>query len=413
VARAVVAGAGPAGAFLALLLAREGVETVLLERQTDFAREFRGEVLMPSGFRMFSRAGLGDAFGALPQRAVERIQVWRGGRRLFELDVRGIAGEESVPRVVSQPPMLEMLVREAARFPSFRFERGALFRGLLRSGDRAVGVTADIGGAPREIGADLVVGADGRFSAVRRQAGLEEDRNPQAFDIVWCKVPLPPGWGGSPAVRAFVGRRHFAVAIPTPDDRLQVGWVLDKGSFGELRRRGVDAWLEDLAGHVSPEFGAHLRAHRADAAHPFLLSVVSDRLPRWTGPGLLLLGDAAHPMSPVGGQGLNMALRDAFAAGAILAPVLRGAPDPATVDAAAARVQAAREPETAEIQRRQAIVPRVLFERPILSRLLIDLLAPPLVASGLASRVLRNTLRLFAGGIDLGVGVRPGRPPST
>jgi 2-polyprenyl-6-methoxyphenol hydroxylase-like FAD-dependent oxidoreductase len=404
----VIVGAGPAGALLSFLLAREGVEVLLLERQTDFAREFRGEVLMPSGFGMFARAGLGAAFEAVPQRPVEAVEVWRAGRRLFAVEVRGIAGDDAVPRVVSQPLMLEMLVREAGRFPSFRIERGAVLRDLLLEGGRVAGVVAEVGGVRREFRGDLVVGADGRFSVARARSGLVAARDPQAFDVVWCKVPAPPAWGAAAATRVYVGRAHFAVAIPTPDDRLQIGWILSKGSFGEVRRRGMDAWLEDLARHVSPELGAHLLEHRGDAAHPFLLSVVSDRVPRWSLPGLLLLGDAAHAMSPVGGQGLNMALRDATAAGRILAPVLGPGAAAAGIDAAAARVQEARLPETAGIQARQARVPPFLFGNPLLARVVVDVLAPALVNTGLARRTLRNTLRTFARGLDLGV---PDEPP--
>ena len=392
----VIVGAGPAGAALAYLLARRGIGVTLLERHTDFAREFRGEALMPSGVDAFAQMGLGARLDGLPQTHVRRLEVYRGARCLFRLALPDLGVEG--PRIVSQPALLEMLVEEAGRFPSFRLERGATARDLVRDGERVLGVRCDSSSGSRDIRGDLVVGADGRASVLRVRAGLHEERTPQRFDIVWCKVPLP-AFADAETARAYLGDGHAALTFPTYDGRLQIAWIIEKGSFGELRRRGVDEWLTDMAAHVSPDMAAHLRAHRADVTHPFLLDVVCDRLVRWTAPGLLLLGDAAHPMSPVGGQGINIALRDALVAANHLCPVLLDGRDAAGIDAAARAIQEERLPEVTTIQRAQQGPPAVLFGRAWWNRLVVDGLVPLLVRTGIAQRAFGAGFRRFATGV--------------
>jgi 2-polyprenyl-6-methoxyphenol hydroxylase-like FAD-dependent oxidoreductase len=357
----VIAGAGPAGAALAHVLARRGLEVTLVERQRDFAREFRGEVLMPSGIDVIEQLGLGGPFAAVPQIRPERLDLHRNGRLVTALEFG--AETDVVPRVVSQPAMLEMLVAEAARFPGFRLLRGTAVQDLLWRDARVTGVRVR-GEETRELPADLVIGADGRGSVVRRKAGLHFESDPEFFDVVWFKVPVPDYFAArGRALQAFIGRRHLAIAIPCHDGRLQMAWVIDKGTFGELRQRGIGAWVAEMAEHVTAELGAHLRAHRDATEHPFVLDVVCYGLPRWTAPGALVLGDAAHPMSPVGGQGLNIALRDALVAANQLVPALEGGARPDAVDAAARAFEAERRPEVTEIQRLQRLAPRILFQR--------------------------------------------------
>jgi 2-polyprenyl-6-methoxyphenol hydroxylase-like FAD-dependent oxidoreductase len=394
--RVVIVGAGPAGAALSYLLARRGIETTLLERHIDFEREFRGEGLMPSGVEAFAQMGLGPALDALPQTRIGAVEIFRGARRLFRITPDQLGGVG--PRIVSQPAMLEMLVAEASRFPSFRLERGVTARDLLREGERVIGVRAESASGRRELGADLVLGADGRASVVRVRAGLHEERAPQAFDIVWCKVPRPAFLDRGTA-RAYLGIGHFALLFPSYDDRIQIGWIIEKGSFGDLRRRGVEGWVEEMAAHVSPDLAAHLRAERGAITHPFLLDVVCDRLVRWTLPGLLLLGDAAHPMSPVGAQGINIALRDAIVAANHLGPVLERGGTREEIDAAARRVVEERLPEVAEIQALQQEPPRVLFGRAWWSGLVLGVLIPLFVRTGLAPRIAGPVFRRFAYGV--------------
>jgi 2-polyprenyl-6-methoxyphenol hydroxylase-like FAD-dependent oxidoreductase len=395
-AEVVIAGAGPAGAALAYLLARRGVAVTLVERHTDFAREFRGEGLMPSGVDAFVQMGLGPQLDAVPHRQMTAIEAYRGARRLFRFTTAdaGIQG----PRLVSQPALLEMLVAEASRFPSFRLERGTTVRDLVLDGERVAGVRVESTAGASERRGDLVIGTDGRASVLRVRAGLHEERAPQAFDLVWCKIPLPDFQRDGTA-RAYLGRGHAALAFPSYDGRLQVGWIIEKGSFGELRRRGLEGWLDAMEAHVAPDFAAHLRAHRGDVTHPFLLDVVCDRLLRWTRPGLLLLGDAAHPMSPVGAQGINIALRDALVAANHLVPALTAGASPDALDAAARRVQEERLPEVTAIQNLQQGPPQALFGDTWVSRLALDWILPVLVRTGLAQRLFAAGFRRFAYGV--------------
>lgn len=397
-AQVVIVGAGPAGAALSFLLARRGIGVALLERHTDFAREFRGEVLMPTGIDVLGQMGLAGELAAVPQVGVEVVEIFRGTRRLLRINVRQVFGVEG-PRITSQPVLLEMLVGAAARFPSFRLERGVTVRDLLRDGDRIVGVRGESTAGTREFRGDLLIGTDGRTSVVRQRAGLHEVRAPQAFDIVWAKVPRPAN--AEPGVaRAFLGRGHFVLAFPTYDERLQIGWVIEKGSFGDLRARGVEGWIAEMADHVSADLATHLRTHHNDITQPFLLDVVCDRLVQWTAPGLLLLGDAAHPMSPVGGQGINIALRDALIAANHLVPAFVQGVAAATIDAAARAVEQERRPEVTAIQELQQVPPRVLFGQTRWSTVVLNGLLPFLARTGIARLMLGVAFRRFARGMS-------------
>ena len=398
-AKVVIVGAGPAGAALSYLLARRGIEVMLLERHTDFAREFRGEGLMPSGVDALEQMGLGAALDALPQTRPAVLEIYRGARRLARIPLTPEQLGTPGPRIVSQPAMLEMLVAEAGRHPSFRLLRGVTVRDLLRDGERIIGVRAESSDGPSELRADLVIATDGRASVLRRRAGLHEQRTPQEFDVVWCKVPLPAFLADRTTGRAYLGHGHAALVFPSYDGRLQIGWIIDKGSFGDLRTRGIATWLDEMAQHVSPDLATHLRDHGSEVSHPFLLDVICDRLVRWTAPGLLLLGDAAHPMSPVGAQGINIALRDALVAANHLVPVLLGAATPAELDEAARRIQAERMPEVEQIQLQQQVPPRVLFGRTWWSRILIDVALPLVARIGLPSVSGNPFLRRLTSGV--------------
>lgn len=359
--RTVVVGGGPAGALLSFLLAKFGVDVLLIERQNDFAREFRGEGLSPSGQAMFKEAGLWEAFDSVPHTVFTNVKLFFKGK-LITSNSLNFSDLDYQPRFVSQPAMLEMLVAEASKFQSFSFMRGERVLGPIIENGRVVGVDVREGEDCRHIQADYVFAADGRFSVLRKAAGLEVPRSPQFFDVVWCKIPMPAFAQSEPkTVRGYFGNGHLGLFIPSHDGLLQVGWVIKKGSFKDFREKGTDGWLAEMAEHVDPDMAAHLRAHINDAVHPFLLDVVCDHYPKWSVPGMTLLGDAAHPMSPVGAQGINIALRDAVVAANHFVPVFLSGAEGVPLDDVANAFAAERRKEVLQIQNLQARPPAFLL----------------------------------------------------
>ncbi len=394
--RVAIVGAGPAGAALAYLFARRGIGVVLIERQSDFAREFRGEGLMPGGVDALQQMGLGSELEALPQSRMSRLEVFLNGKRELALDISALPAETPLPRFVSQPPLLEMLVAQAAKYPGFALLRGVTVRDVVWVDDRVGGVRVEGAEGVRELLADYVIGCDGRASVVRKRAGLERPREAQSFDIVWCKLPLPEFMRG--AVRGCIGRGHFAICFESPDGGLQLGWAIDKGTFGDIRRGGIEHWIGELAANVPDDLGSWIRAHARSVSSPFLLDVVCDHLDVWNAPGVLLLGDAAHPMSPVGAQGINIALRDALVAANLLGPaLLRGADASAAgLDAAALRVVAERLPEVKQIQRLQAGPPRMMLQQTLLARFVMRVVVPFAMRTGIARLLFTRVFPRFA-----------------
>ena len=364
---AIVVGAGPAGALLAYMLARRGVPVTLLERQTDFSREFRGEMLMPSGIAAMHEAGLRPQFDALPNLPIANRPAF--SRRTATWSPFHLTASPVRPRVVPQPAMLEMIVAEASKFPDFKLERGVTVRDLIYEKDRVMGVHADTLEGPRDFRGDFVIACDGRTSVIRKRAALPQDRIMQGFDVVWGHVPgqFPDGR----TARGYIGNGHLLIMYPSPEGHTQIGWVIDKGTFGDIKRMG-ERWIDELAPHVSPDVRQYLAANKTGLAHPFLLDVICDRLREWTAPGLLLIGDAAHPMSPVGGQGINVALRDAVVTANHLGRALKMHSDEATLDFAARNIQAERWPEITTIQDMQQIGPRFLLSNSLLSRIIVS-----------------------------------------
>jgi 2-polyprenyl-6-methoxyphenol hydroxylase-like FAD-dependent oxidoreductase len=354
----VIVGAGPAGAGLALLLASRGFAVTLVERQRDFGREFRGEAMMPSGLVALAALGVDVERSGIAHARPTELEIYVERRLAVRLDASAVAFEGPAPLMVSQPPLLEHLVAAASRYEGFRLVRGAAVRDLLHEGVRVAGVRLDTG---ETLAASLVVGADGRASIVRRRGGFTAQERGTPLDVVWTKLPWPEMWSQGAPARAYVAGGHLLLAFPAPGGALQLAWIILEGSYGELESRGIEDWVREMASHASGDLAAHLRANADHVGRPFLLNAVTDRVTGWAQPGALLIGDAAHTMSPVGGQGINLALRDAIVAANRLVPALRGGAGPAALDQAAAAIEPERGPEIDRIQTLAAQPPKLVL----------------------------------------------------
>ena len=342
----VIVGAGPTGLTLAMLLAKRGITVKLIEASRSFRRIFRGEALMPSGLEAISQMGLGDLIERIPHRPLDAWEFYIENRPIFRVNEPMELGGKPCT-LISQPAFLEEVGVKAKQCGSFELIQGTAVQELLWQNERVSGVKLGDG---REIVADIVVGADGRNSLVRQRANLLLKEEAQSFDILWFTLPTSPQFDSENVFYSLLcGRQGFGV-FQGSQGNLQVGWSLPKDEPIEWQKLN---WAEKLASASPDWLATHFRQQADSIERPLLLSIVVGRCPHWQMPGLLLLGDAAHPMSPIRAQGINMALRDVVVAANYLVPLLQLQPDLAAIDAVLPQIQGSREPEIIQIQQLQ------------------------------------------------------------
>ncbi|MBD1999071.1 FAD-dependent monooxygenase [Leptolyngbya sp. FACHB-541] len=342
----IIIGAGPAGVTLALLLAQQGITVKLIEASRTFRRTFRGEGLMPSGLDALAQMGFSSILNRIPHRPLDAWKVLINGRLLFQVK-EPIEPEGQPCTLVSQPALLEALVEEAIALPNFELLQGTAVQELVWEGERVSGVRV---GGDRTLTADLVIGTDGRNSLLRQKANLSLEQQSKNFDILWFKLADSPQLELENVFYSIVQGPHTFGLFRSSEGNLQVGWALRDNTTDWKQ---VD-WTEQLASASPPWLADHFRTHADTLEHPVLLSVVVGHCPRWSIPGLLLLGDAAHPMSPIRAQGINMALRDVLVAANHLIPLLKQGAGQGAIDQAIAQVQEERSPEILRVQQLQA-----------------------------------------------------------
>ena len=333
--RCCIVGGGPAGVMLGFLLARAGVDVIVLEKHADFLRDFRGDTIHPSTLELMHELGLLDEFLKLPHRKVERVGVQIGAASLTIADFTNLPTVCKFVALMPQWDFLEFLAAHGRRFQGFHVMMNTSATDVVLDGDQVTGVRAMSETGPVEIRAELVVGADGRHSTVRSSAGFEADNLGAPMDVLWMRLPRRPG-DGSEVFGHVDGNRMFIML--DRGDYWQCAFLIPKGSADALMKTDIAAFRGIIL-EMSPWLGDRVNELKSwnDVR---LLTVAVDRLPRWYRPGLLCIGDAAHAMSPIGGVGINLAVQDAVAAANILAEPLRGGT--VTVDDLA-RVQARRE----------------------------------------------------------------------
>ncbi|MEH2469072.1 2-polyprenyl-6-methoxyphenol hydroxylase-like FAD-dependent oxidoreductase [Nitrobacteraceae bacterium AZCC 2161] len=315
-----IVGGGPAGMMLGYLLGRAGIETVVLEKHADFFRDFRGDTVHPSTLQVMDELGLIDDFLKIPHDRIQRMEGYFGDTKLRIADISRTNAKYPFIAFMPQWDFLNFLRDKGQRYPHLKVMMNAEATGLVWSGDAVVGVQAMTREGPLEIRADLTVACDGRHSIVRPAARLEVEGIGAPMDVLWFRVPK-----GTETDSLFA-RIETGKMMVTIDrgDYWQCAFVIAKGHYDEIKSRGLDAFRADVS-RLAPILKSHIGDVKSwDDVK--LLTVAINRLKRWTQPGLLCIGDAAHAMSPVGGVGVNIAVQDAVATANLLAAKLARGP---------------------------------------------------------------------------------------
>src|ERR671914_2667067 len=367
-----VVGGGPGGAVMSLLLARAGVDVTLLEAHPDFDREFRGDTIHPSVMEIMDQLGLAGRLLELRHTEIRSATVQTEAGPFRPLDFSRLDTKYPYITMMPQKDFLEFITGEAKRYPNFRLVMEARVRELVEEDGVIRGVRYEAEDGSHEVRALLTVGADGRGSRVRRLAGFEPVKTSPPMDVLWFKLPREEG--DPEGLIGRFGRGHIAVMLDR-QDYWQAGYVIPKGTYPELRREGIESLRRSFA-ELVPEFADRLE-HLEDWRQVSLLSVESSRCPKWYRPGLLLIGAAAHVMSPVAGVGINYAIQDAVvAANALSRPLKRSQGRLVDLDTKyLAKVQRRRRLPTRLIQGAQALSQHQVLARALGSD---EPFAPPL-----------------------------------
>jgi 2-polyprenyl-6-methoxyphenol hydroxylase-like FAD-dependent oxidoreductase len=353
----LIAGGGPAGMVLGFLLARAGIEVLVLEKHPDFFRDFRGDTIHPSTFQLIYGLGLLDDFLRVPHQELHEI-----GAVIDDFSVT-VANFSHLPvhckfvGLMPQWDFLNFIAEKARAYPEFHLRMETEVTELIIENNRVKGVRAKTKNGEQEFRAALTIGADGRRSIVREKAGLEVIDLGAPIDVLWTRVSRQPG---DPAQTLGRFRAGKILITLNREDYWQCAYVIPKGAFPAIQQKGLPAFRQDLES-VAP-FLQGRAAELKDWTDVKLLSVAVDRLRQWSRPGLLCIGDSAHAMSPIGGVGINLAIQDAVAAANALAQPLSQlqstialGPDLDRLDAHLHKVQARRTFPTRMTQALQVI----------------------------------------------------------
>ena len=403
-----IVGGGPAGLLLGLLLAKRGAKVIVLEAHATFDREFRGEVLQPSTARLLDQIGLLQYILEQPHLTLTSGRLMFRGKQAGEISFKQIAPEYPYAIWMPQPVFLAALAKLAAPFPGFECRMGARVTELIEEDGVVTGVRGlRHGDEPFEVRADVVVGADGRHSIVRRLGNFTSEYEHHDFDVIWFVIDSPPDW--SKTIYFALGDTPLLM-LPKYPNQIQVGLLLNVDEWKSWRKEGIETVAERVR-RLNPLFGelaASLHDFTPFVPLPGVILMVRD----WARDGLLLIGDAAHTMSPAGAIGVNVALATAAVAAQEIYPALGRGPIPRSV---LARVQQLREADVRALHRLQRTAGRALLgsrSRNPVRRWLVPRLLPIAIRSGLFPRLQR---RLFLGvplpPLDPAISFRSGQAP--
>ncbi len=350
----VIAGGGPAGVMLGLLLARAGVPVTVLEKHADFLRDFRGDTIHPSTLEVLNELGILEEFLKLPHHEAPELIGWIGDIRSPMADFRHLPVRCGFIAFMPQWDFLTFLCEKARAYPGFDLRMSTQAVSLIDENGRVAGVRARGPRGEYEIRAGLTIACDGRHSTLVPAAGLTPRGFGAPMDVLWFKISKRDGENREPGGRFDAGRIFILI---DRGDHYQCGYVIAKDGFEAVKSKGIEAFRAEVARLAGLE-DARVAADLKSFADTSLLSVAVNRLEKWWRPGFLAIGDAAHAMSPVGGVGINLAIQDAVAAAnRLAAPLLAGGADDADLAAVEARrLLPARLTQWAQVQIQNRII---------------------------------------------------------
>lgn len=389
-----ISGGGPAGLMLGFILARAGIEVVVIEKHADFLRDFRGDTVHPTTIDVMDQLGLSDDFLQLPHRRAEKLHAQIGDETITMADFTRIPLKHRFIAFMPQWDFLNFIADKAKSYPNFTLLMNTKVVGLMEKGQSITGVKVEAEGAEQMISAGLVVGADGRNSIVRDLAGLEVMNFGEPSEVIWFRLSRKAE--DADISMGHTGPRQGFILIDR-GEYWQCGFVVKRTTFEEIRKLPIETFRRDI------ERFCPLPSERLEEITSwddvYLLRVRIDRLKRWWRKGLICIGDAAHAMSPIGGVGVNLAIQDAVATANQIVPVIKRGEVPTEADLSA--IQKRREFPVRFLQGLQLKMRSSNRKRETESQSKVA--GPP----GFLKAIMRFPLLAHLVGRLIGVGIRP------
>ncbi|MBA4493088.1 FAD-dependent oxidoreductase [Paenactinomyces guangxiensis] len=307
----VIVGAGPGGCVLSYLLARSGVKTVLLERHDRLDREFRGYFFQPLVLKFFEQMGLLNDVLKMEHEKVDAFHFIDHGKTLFSVRFDDLPKPFNYGLIMSQPLLLQFLIDQALQYPNFTYLNGAIAKELIQEGSTIKGIKIKRRKDEVTIKSGLVVGADGRYSTVRKLSKIQIEKEQHKFDFIWFDMPASKDRKYPLQIR--IENKGMLIYIPKGSQVVQVGWVIRKGTYPEIKSKGIEHFQKQLIA-VDPGLEEELPKHLLDFKQCSVLDIQTATAKQWVRDGLMLIGDAAHIASPFSGQGNSLAIQDAVVA---------------------------------------------------------------------------------------------------